>query len=273
MDYTEVRFFNNPDINEVIIALLAESDFDMFEEREDGVNGYVKANLYNEEFVRSMLQSNEVLSGVRFESNVIKDRNWNKEWEKNFEPVLIADRVFIRAPFHPSGNYPHELIIEPKMSFGTGHHATTSMMIQLMLTLDLNEKTVLDMGSGSGVLAIFAEQLGAKKIAAIDFDEWAFENAVENVERNNCNKINVEKGTVALIADQSFDVILANINRNVLLNDMEQYVKSLVTGGEILFSGILTSDQEILSNHAASCGLTFVNAITQENWMALHFKK
>lgn len=275
MDYTEVRFYNDISLNEVIIAWLGDNDFDMFEERPDGVNAYIEAKLFKEDDLKSLLllipDSNE---NIRYETSFIKDQNWNKQWESNFEPVLIADRVYVRAPFHNrTTEFQHEIIIEPKMSFGTGHHATTALMIQLMLEIDMKEKMVLDMGCGTGILSILADKLGAKKIMAIDIEEWAYTNSLENCERNNADHVSVFKGDVSLIKGYKFDIVFANINRNILLNDLQSYSVSLNLGGNILLSGILAMDKEIINQCAVTCGLTYLAEAIENNWLALHFIK
>ena len=241
MDYTEVRFYNNADLNEAIIAWLAEYDFDMFEERLDGVNAYIEAKRFKEEDLSAILA---LIPGseenIRYETTFIKDQNWNKKWESNFEPVLIAGKVYIRAPFHEKAEgYEFEIIIEPKMSFGTGHHDTTSLMIELMLQNNFEKKAVLDMGCGTALLAILAKKLGAGKITAIDIDEWAFTNSLENIERNEAADIAVIQGDVHAIGNEKYDIILANINRNILLSDIPSYYSAMNTDGEIFLSGIL----------------------------------
>jgi ribosomal protein L11 methyltransferase len=273
MDYTEVRFYNLPEQNEILIALIADAGFDMFEEREDGVNGYIPSANFNKYEIDDLLQSNPFISNIRYETSLIKDQNWNKEWEKNFEPVLIAGSVFIRAPFHPPSQYPVELIIEPKMSFGTGHHSTTALMIELMMGINMQNKKVLDMGCGSGVLAILAEKRGAEEVVAIDFDNWAFQNTLENVSRNHCERIEVKEGTAELINGLSFEIILANINRNVLLADMDKYFRSLSNGGVLLLSGILKEDEQLIRSGAKDLGLTHQQTVGHENWIAIQFKK
>lgn len=271
MDYTEVRFYNLPEQNEIVIALMSDAGFEMFEEREDGVNGYMPAGRFDKNELDVIISEHPFLTNIRYETAFIKDRNWNEEWEKNFEPVLIAGKVFIRAPFHAASNHPFEIIIEPKMSFGTGHHATTALMVELMLGLNFKDKAVLDMGCGSGVLAILAERLMAKEILAIDFDNWAYQNSLENVERNACSKITVLEGNVSLIEGKKFDVILANINRNVLLADMEQYAKALNKEGILLLSGILKEDAFLIQERSEKFGFKHSQTARQENWIAMQF--
>jgi ribosomal protein L11 methyltransferase len=274
MDYIEVRFFNDTALNEAIIAWLGENDFDMFEEREDGLNAYIDSKQFNEENLKDVLS---IIPGskenIRYQTSFIKDQNWNKKWESNFEPVLIAGRVFIRAPFHePGKEFQHEIIIEPKMSFGTGHHATTALMIELMVQFDFKNKIVLDMGAGTGVLAILAEKLGANKITAVDVDEWAYKNCIENCERNNCTKVETIQGDVSAVNEKNYDIILANINRNILLKDIPKYSKLLNKGGELFLSGILTEDKEVINKRAEENGLNYITEAMHNNWMALYYK-
>ena len=275
MDYTEVRFYNDASLNEAIIAWLGDNDFDMFEERTDGVNAYIEAKLFIEDNLKKVLLS---IPGsgenIRYETSFIKDQNWNKKWESNFEPVCIAGSVYIRAPFHPkSEEFLHEIIIEPKMSFGTGHHPTTSLMIQCILKLSLKNKVILDMGCGTAILSILADKMGAKNIMAIDIEEWAYKNSLENCEMNNVKNISIFKGDVSLIKENKFDIIFANINRNILLNDLQFYSNSLISGGEILLSGILISDKEIINQCAVKNGLSYLTEAEENNWLALHYIK
>jgi ribosomal protein L11 methyltransferase len=274
MDYMRVSFFNDPSMNEAIIAWIAESDFTMFEEVPDGVQAYSPAEEFDEKRFKEFMAGIPALKNIRYDISLIKDQNWNKEWESNFEPVLVNGRVYIRAPFHPEGNeYQYRITIEPKMSFGTGHHATTALMLELMLQFDFKDKNVLDMGCGTAVLGIMAGQLGAKKILAIDIDEWAYENSIENIARNDAKNIEVRKGDVSLIKDLNFDIILANINRNVLLNDIKSYASSLEKGGDLYLSGILISDKDIISSTALAEGLSYITEASRDNWLAMYFKK
>ena len=275
MDYTEVRFYNDASLNEAIIAWLGDNDFDMFEERDDGLNAYINTENFSEQNLNGILS---LIPGaqekIRYETNVIEDQNWNVKWESNFEPVLIANCVYVRAPFHEiNTDYEFEVIIEPKMSFGTGHHATTSLMMQLMLEMDLKNKKVLDIGSGTGILSILSEKLGAAEITAIDIEDWAYENCIENCERNMSTKISVIKGDIRKAKNIYFDLILANINRNILLSDIPSYSASLFSSGEILFSGILTEDKDVINHRAVESGLTFVKEAIQNNWLSLRYRK
>jgi ribosomal protein L11 methyltransferase len=274
MDYTRVSFFNDPAMNEAIVGWISETSFTMFEESSDGIIAYAPHDEFNEQKFKEFISGIPALQNIPYQVSLIKDQNWNREWESNFDPVLVNGRVYIRAPFHPEGNeYQYQVTIEPKMSFGTGHHATTALMLELMLQFDLQNKTVLDMGCGTAVLAIMAEKLGAKEVLAIDIDEWAYENSKENTERNNCKKITVQKGDINNIRNLKFDIILANINRNVLLSDMNSYVSALNAGGDLFLSGILLSDKEIVSSAATAAGLNYITEASRENWLALYFKK
>ncbi|MDB5281879.1 MAG: ribosomal protein methyltransferase, partial [Bacteroidota bacterium] len=221
--------------------------------------------------ITQILKDNE-FQHIRFSSQLIKDRNWNEEWEKNFEPVVVAGKVAIRAPFHPQFNTEFEIVIEPKMSFGTGHHATTASVIELMLGEDFSNKSVLDFGSGTGVLAILAEKLKASNITAIDNEEWAYNNCVENIERNGCVHIRAVRGDESYLFDQKFDIILANINRNVILQNISKWKLLLNETGLLIASGILVSDEHDIIEAAAKTGLVVKNKLNNNGWLAIAFQ-
>ena len=273
MEYLEVRFYCKPAMNEILIAWLGNAGFDMFEEMEDGLKAYIPSVEFNEKNFNEVIASIPDAENIPFERTLIKEQNWNSQWESNFEPVTIADKVYIRAPFHPTKNFETELVIEPKMSFGTGHHATTSMMAELMLSLNMEGKSVLDMGCGSGILAILAAKFNAINIVAIDNDDWAIENCLENSIRNNSSDIKIIKGESEILNGLSFDIILANINRNVLLADIPLYVESLNDNGMLLLSGFLSEDRSMIFNKASESGLQFQKEMTRLNWMAMQFIK
>lgn len=258
-------------MNEILIAWLGTSGFDMFEELEDGIKAYVPSEVFNEKEMLSIISAIPDSENIRFEKSFIKDQNWNSQWESNFEPVSIAGKIHIRAPFHPAQNFETELIIEPKMSFGTGHHATTSMMSELMLSVPLKDKAVLDMGCGSGILAILAAKFKASKILAVDNDDWAIENCIENCQRNNVSGIKTLKGESEILSGKKFDVILANINRNVLLADIPLYVSSMNEKAQLLLSGFLKEDKEMICTKAAGSGLKVMKEMERSNWMAIQF--
>jgi ribosomal protein L11 methyltransferase len=213
-----------------------------------------------------------------FKEILVPDINWNEEWEKNFEPVLINNQCYIRAPFHqPCDSYPYEIIIEPKMSFGTGHHATTSLMLSEMMDIDLNDKQILDAGTGTGILSIFAEKLGSRNIVAIDIDEWSFKNARENISLNSSSKIDVLLGDIAnfieLKPNEGFDCILANINLNIIKANLNAYSKLCYTGGYLLMSGILTTDIDSLKKDTEKFNFIFELGKSLNNWAVVRFRK
>lgn len=258
---------------EILIAQLGFVGFESFVENEDGVTAYIQENDWNFEILKDIqiLKSNEF--EISYIEEVIEQTNWNSEWEKNFEQIHVDNLVSVRAPFHENPNLKYDIVIEPKMSFGTGHHETTHMMIQHLLSMDLTNKKTLDMGCGTGILAIFAEMKGARPIDAIDIDNWCYENSIENVERNNCKQISVYEGDASLLTDKKYDVIIANINRNILLNDMDRYMNCLHEEGIILFSGFYKEDIPIIDEAVSKFGLTIDTIIERNNWVALKYLK
>jgi ribosomal protein L11 methyltransferase len=257
---------------EMLIAQLGYVGFESFVEQDCGVTAYIQKQEWNSKILDDvfMLHSNEF--NITFEHNEIAQTNWNEEWEKNFNPIQVDDLVSIRAPFHTNPSLQFDIVIEPKMSFGTGHHETTHMMVQHLLALDLDTKKVLDMGCGTGILAIFAEMKGAKPIDAIDIDSWCYENSLENIQRNNCNHITVYEGDASLLKEK-YDVIIANINRNILLSDMKTYTDCLNENGVLLLSGFYKEDIVIIEDEVNKHGLTFETMIQRNNWVALKYVK
>ena len=257
---------------EMLIAQLGYVGFESFVEQDYGVTAYIQKQEWNSKILEDvfMLNSNEF--NITFEYNEIAQTNWNEEWEKNFNPIQVDDLVSIRAPFHTNPSLQFDIVIEPKMSFGTGHHETTHMMVQHLLALDLDTKKVLDMGCGTGILAIFAEMKGAKPIDAIDIDSWCYENSLENIQRNNCNHITVYEGDASLLKEK-YDVIIANINRNILLSDMKTYTDCLNENGVLLLSGFYKEDIVIIEDEVTKHGVTFEKMIQRNNWVALKYVK
>lgn len=276
MDYFEITFrlTGIPDDQRELFPYQIESlGFEGFNEIGSGLLAYIPSNLYDRDLLIETLRNQQIPEDCFSEAR-LPDKNWNEDWEKNFEPVVIDDRCLIRAPFHkPDSAYPLEIIIEPKMSFGTGHHATTSLMISEMLKIDLKNKSLFDAGCGTGILAILAEKLGANDITAIDIDEWSFRNATENINNNNCNRITVMLGDAATVTGKSFDVIVANINLNILKSGLQHYSKLLLSQGQLLMSGILVSDLEVIKIETSNCGLVFEDSNTLNNWALVRFKK
>jgi ribosomal protein L11 methyltransferase len=275
MDYIELTVTVSPrePFTEILISALADDGFESFVETESGFQAYIQSNLYKE----GMEKQNWAwqLDGltIHSETRTIPRQNWNAKWEQDFEPILVDDQVYIYAPFHPAKTkIPYQLLIEPKMSFGTGHHQTTHLVVQYLLELNCEGKRILDMGCGTGVLAILAAKRGATDVVGIDIDEWAVENSAENAERNNVQLAAI-LGDAKLIPKQPFDVVLANINKNVLLADMNAYAAALKPGGEIVFSGFYTHDLEDLTAAAKNVGLDFVSKKERDNWQAAHFVK
>lgn len=259
--------------SDILMAELGEVGFESFVETETGFSAYIQKTDWNPLILHKIDTLNSGKYNILYEKEEIEPVNWNSEWEKNFEPIEIDNTVSIRAPFHENGNLKYNLIIEPKMSFGTGHHETTHLMVQHLLHLDLTNKSVLDMGCGTAVLAILAEKLGASAVDAIDIDHWSYENSIENVERNDCHNIQVFEGDASLLIDQQYDVIIANINRNILLNDIPVYVKTLKNKGILLLSGFYTEDIPIINDLANANGLQLVSQFERNNWVGLRYLK
>ncbi len=257
--------------SDILIAELGEEGFESFVETEKGISAFIQKKDWHEDILKNIqiLSSGEFQ--ITFAYEEIEQVNWNTEWEKNFEPIRVNDLVSVRAPFHEKTDLPYDIVIEPKMSFGTGHHETTHLMIQQLLAVDLKNKTVLDMGSGTGILAIMAELRGAKSVDAIDIDDWCYENALENAARNSCTKIHVFKGDAALLAEKNYDVIIANINRNVLINDLPVYYKCLNKGGVLLLSGFYREDIPFIKKAATGLGLKESDLLEKNNWISLKF--
>jgi ribosomal protein L11 methyltransferase len=260
--------------SEVLIAELSELGFESFVDAEQGFVAYISNSMFDKNAVELLLQNYSTLFKIDSHSKIIEQQNWNQEWESSFQPINVDGKCIIRAPFHtPDKNYRYEIIIEPKMSFGTGHHHTTQLMIQKLMKLDIAGKSVLDMGCGTGVLAILASKMEANPITAIDTDEWSYENSIENLQKNNINNVLVHKGNAEILAGKVFHTILANINKNVLLADMEVYSKSLEKNGNLVLSGFFETDVPELTKKAESIGLHLLDKVTNEQWTMLHFLK
>lgn len=275
MNYIEFNFKVTPlqPASDILLAELGELGFDSFVETEDGLQAYILEEYYKEDLLKYVFVLNNPEFEITYNTKTIEQVNWNAEWEKNFTPIVVSDNCRVRAPFHDKGNEEYDIIIEPKMSFGTGHHATTHMMIQHILKDDFIGKKVLDMGCGTAVLAILAEMRGAGPLDAIDIDEWCYLNSIENAERNNCTKITVEQGDASLLSNRKYDIIIANINRNILLNDMKTYTNCLSKDGVIYLSGFYEEDLDLIKSECTNQGLTYVNHYVKDQWVAAKFIK
>ncbi len=273
-NYLEFNFKIQPlqPWNEILMAELIEIGFDSFTEEHDGILAYIQNGIFNEEELKNVWLLNSEDVSIAYTYQEMPNINWNEEWEKNFEPIYVADKVLIRAEFHEPNPNLHEIVIQPKMSFGTGHHPTTHLMIQQMLEMDFSGKNVLDMGCGTSVLAIFAAQKGAKRVVAIDIDEWSVENSVENAQRNGV-ELEISQGTAENLGSENFDIILANINRNILISDIPTYVSVLEKGGQLLLSGLCFFDVDDILQVCTEQNLTLKNKQQREEWMSLLLEK
>ena len=260
-------------VTEMLIAQLGHIGFESFVENESGVIAYIQKKDWNSNKVEDLYLLNSNEFDITFKYSEIEQTNWNKEWEKNFNPIQVNGQVSIRAPFHENPSLNFDIVIEPKMSFGTGHHETTHMMVQHLLALDLKNKKVLDMGCGTGILAIFAEMKGAQPTDAIDIDSWCYQNSLENVQRNGCKYITVLEGDSSLLKGKEYDVVIANINRNILLSDMKIYTDCLREKGVLLLSGFYKEDISIIESEVIKHGLVLDKMIQKNNWVALKYMK
>jgi len=256
---------------DILVAELGLLQFESFAETEHGVIAYIPKSDWNPNILHDVPVLNSGEFTIVYNKEIIEPINWNKEWESNFEPIEIDNTVSIRAPFHEEGKLKYNILIEPKMSFGTGHHETTHLMVKHLLKIDLEDKKVLDMGCGTAVLAILAEMRGATLLDAIDIDPWCYENSVENTARNNSQNIKVYEGDVALLKDKKYDVIIANINRNILLQDMKQYAASLSENGVLLLSGFYSEDIPLIEEEANKYKLTKDLVLERNNWIGVRF--
>ena len=279
-DYTKIEFKVTPNeevATDVLAALLAEVGFESFVPNEEGLEAYVPHNLYDENNITAVVE-NFPLEGytITYKSEFIEGEDWNAEWEKNyFQPIVLGEECVIHSTFHtdvPKARY--DILIDPKMAFGTGYHQTTCHMLRAILASDMNGKSVLDMGCGTALLAILARKHGATDVVAIDIDEFAYENAKENVVLNNTADIEVRLGGADAIKESdSFDFVIANINRNILLADMANYVRCMHPGSQIFISGFYTEDMEVLKEEAARNGLRYIGCAEDNRWAMMRFEK
>ncbi len=274
MSTQQVRITASPDQADILLAELGEIGFDIFEDSDTGLIAYCQTDLFDLVVFEDLISRYQFLGPIQYEIQEIEKQNWNAVWETNYDPIRIADLVFIRANFHPSEpGYQIEIVINPKMSFGTGHHETTFQMSQALFDLNLTGKSVLDAGTGTGILAFVAKKLGASFVRGFDIDEWSVENSIENASLNECEEVEFSRGTILDESARMYDVLLANINRNILLDEMDEYADRIVSGGDLLLSGFYTEDIPMLVERAEALGLNYVSQSEKNRWACLRFKK
>ena len=275
MEYLEFKISCTEPFREILIAELSEVGFDSFLETDEGIDAYIQEDLIDREAFQEIIENYKEAGKIEVQEGKMPKVNWNEEWEKHYDSIFVGDQVYVRASFHePRPEFKYEIHINPKMSFGTGHHATTFLMLSHQLTLDHSGMRILDIGAGTGILAIMAHKLGASEIEAFDIDEWCVENGNENFELNGMSKVRMGKGTVREVNPQGeFDIVLANINKNVLLDEMEVYSGLVKKGGKLLLSGFYEHDIVDIQNRASSFGLTLLEQKTKDNWAALILEK
>jgi ribosomal protein L11 methyltransferase len=268
--YITVNFLNTAGQNDLLVAFFSDLGFDSFEEVSDNeLVAYIDENIFNESAVSDLLGSMENFNQITYTFAQLENKNWNEIWEKSFEPIVVDGLCAVRAPFHSLFDTPYEIVIEPRMAFGTGHHATTEMMISLMLKLDFKGKKVLDFGCGTAILAVLAEKLGATSVFANDIEEPAEENSIANAALNNCHNIEVKLGGIAVVPDEKYDIIIANVNAMAILENAESLKNKLTKNGLILFSGILVEQKETILNLARILDLSVTEEKIKNNWVAL----
>ncbi len=279
MDYYEIKFniVPNTETNrDVLAALLGEIDFESFTESVTGIDAYIQEKLYDREKLDNCIADFPFPDAVlNYVVEYVKSKDWNEEWEKNFfQPIIIENECVIHSSFHENiPQLPYDIIIDPKMAFGTGHHETTSLMIAFLLESGVEDKSFLDMGCGTAVLAILAKMKGADRVVAIDIDEWAYENSRENIHLNRVSVIDVQLGGAELLGKEKFDFIYANINRNILLNDIHTYASCMKDGSELYMSGFYKEDLKMIQDECDKNNLRFIDFKEKNNWVAARWKK
>ncbi|MCH7414144.1 50S ribosomal protein L11 methyltransferase [Belliella sp. R4-6] len=275
MQYLEFKINCKEDFREILIAELAEVGFDSFLETDTGLDAYIEENSFDRETYQEVINRYQDSAELEIVEGVMAKVNWNEEWEKHYDPIQVGEEVYVRASFHaPKPEIKHEILINPKMSFGTGHHATTFLMLSHQLTIDHQGKRVIDIGAGTGILAIMAHKLGATQVEAFDIDDWCVDNGNENFDLNGMKDVRMGLGTVREVAPQgTFDIVLANINKNVLLDELEIYASLVKSRGNLLLSGFYTHDIVDIQEKADSVGFKFLSQKDKDNWAALIFEK
>ena len=275
MNYIEYTFTVCPSVPglEIAEAALSELPFESFTIEDGVLKAYIQEELFCEEDFNDMFLWDLPDMEISYEKKIIPQQDWNAVWESNFTSIDVDGKAMVRAPFHKAPDIGIDIIIEPRMSFGTGHHQTTYMMMQHLLSMDIEGKDVCDMGCGTAVLAILAKKLGGKNVVGIDIDQWAYDNAQDNIQANGTPDITVKLGGAEALGDEKFDILLANINRNILLRYMQVYCDAIRSGGHLLLSGFYVPDAPVLIEEAARYGFKMVGAIEKDHWTALHLRK
>lgn len=273
MLYHNYKIVTTPEMADIVTAFLGQMGFDTFETTDVGVDAYISDRDLTAE-VRSEVDELQTQFGFEYSIEEVAEQNWNAQWEANFKPVQVRDFCAIRASFHePIDNVTHELVINPKMAFGTGHHETTFMVIDVMQSIDFEGKQVFDYGCGTGVLAILASKLGAGSIDAVDIEQESYLNTIENAEINHVSNINAFEGTLEVIDGSNYEVILANINRNVILATLTALTAKLAKAGSLIISGFLKEDESILRQACEENGLIVNKVLTKNNWLCMLLRK
>jgi ribosomal protein L11 methyltransferase len=275
MHYTRLQVVCDPEFSEILMAEIAEAGFDTFMETEKGFEAFTEGEKFDADLVDSIKKKYKHVSPLLFFQDKVQKQNWNEEWEKNVEPIFVEDQCLVRAEFNKiEKKYLYEIVITPKMSFGTGHHQTTYLMLKNQMRINHQNKLVMDAGCGTAILSIMASKLGGQKIEAFDIDEWSVINGKENAEINHCHNIHIQQGKITdLKFENRFDLILANINRNILLDEMKYYANALMPGGHLLLSGFYDKDISDLKQEAQKFGVLEISRDHRENWACLLLQK
>ena len=275
MAYIALQVSCDASFREILMAEMSELGFEAMVETETGFDTYLIEEDYQQDMLQDLVERYSEAAGFSFEVSKVAKKNWNEDWEKNYDPIVVDQQIMVRASFHPKATeFTYDIVINPKMSFGTGHHATTYLMLRILMGLDLAGKSVMDAGCGTGILAIMAGLRGAKRIDAFDIETWCVENSVENAALNQQPHIHFYQGTITQVPLEGlYDVIIANINKNVLLEEIEQYHRFLSEGGTLLLSGFYQNDVTDLEIAAQKHGLTRIQTENKDNWAAIVLKR
>lgn len=271
MSTLQIKILCPDSLKEELMAVLSPLDFEGFWDNGDTIMAYIEKDTFNHKLFYDTLSNYELENNYSFDE--LAEVNWNEEWEKNFEPVLIDNKLYIRAGFHPSGNYPYEIVIQPKMSFGTGHHPTTRLSAILLMHLEVKNKSVLDMGCGTGILSILAEKMGASEVLGVDNDAWSYENALDNVQNNECSRVEVKLGSTEQVQNKTFDVVISNITKNINLQLLPSLSSMVSKQGFLILSGFLDFDLIEMETKAQSLGFKTIEHLEEQSWQGLCLQK